>query len=775
MSTQNRSIAFRLFSTFALIALLFGAVGITPAHAGGGVLYVKPTATGTGDCLSWANACTLQAALGMSGPANPIWVMAGTHKTAPLPVRMSTFQLHENASVYGGFAGTETSLDQRDFETNVTILSGSFNPPNGNSYHVVTGANGAILDGFTITSGQADGEYPHYRGGGMYNDSASPILRNIIFQNNTAIYGGGLYNFNSNPTLENVTFENNSAFTYGGGIANNESNPLLTNVTFIHNEASGDVETLGGGMYSRGESVPTLTDVTFNGNSADYGGGMYNQNSHPSLTQVDFNGNKALFEGGGMYNANLSNPVLMNVTFVENSADNYGGGMSNYNDSSPSLTNVSFTDNTAVNAGGGMYNNDGHPTISSVGFIGNSAAGGGGLYNYSSHPVLTDVTLTTNTATYGGGMNNRDSNPTLTNVTFNGNTAVDYGGGMYNTLGSAPTLVNVTFSGNTATNGGGGGMYNTSSSPTLTNVTFSGNSAQGGGGIYNWSSNSIIRNTILWGNTAPNGPQIYNNSSSPTVSDSVIQNGYTSGTNIITADPLLGALGNNGGHTQTIPLLTGSSAFDAGNDSVCPDTDQRGVERPQHIRCDIGSYEYNGAVFTDVSFTHWANTFIERLYLQGITGGCGGGNYCPNNTVTRAQMAVFLLVAEHGTGYTPPDATGIFNDVPASNGFARWIEQLAAEGITGGCGGGNYCPNTPVTREQMAVFLLVAEHGTGYTPPAATGVFADVPAAYPFAPWIEQLAAEGITGGCGGGDFCPKTVVNRAQMAVFLVTAFNLP
>jgi hypothetical protein len=76
----------------------------------------------------------------------------------------------------------------------------------------------------------------------------------------------------------------------------------------------------------------------------------------------------------------------------------------------------------------------------------------------------------------------------------------------------------------------------------------------------------------------------------------------------------------------------------------------------------------------------------------------------------------------------------------------------------------------------MAVFLLRALHGSTYTPPTATGtVFSDVPANYWAAPWIEQLSAEGITGGCGGGKFCPTTPVSRAQMAVFLVGAFNLP
>jgi hypothetical protein len=75
----------------------------------------------------------------------------------------------------------------------------------------------------------------------------------------------------------------------------------------------------------------------------------------------------------------------------------------------------------------------------------------------------------------------------------------------------------------------------------------------------------------------------------------------------------------------------------------------------------------------------------------------------------------------------------------------------------------------------MAVFLLRAEHGSSYVPPPATGIFTDVPADYWAAAWIERLAAEGITGGCGNGNFCPGVTVTRDQMAVFLVKAFNLP
>jgi hypothetical protein len=186
----------------------------------------------------------------------------------------------------------------------------------------------------------------------------------------------------------------------------------------------------------------------------------------------------------------------------------------------------------------------------------------------------------------------------------------------------------------------------------------------------------------------------------------------------------------------------------------------------------------SASFFADIPANYWARPYIERLYAAGVTGGCSTEPlmYCPEIKVNRAQMAIFLLRGKYGDTYTPPIATGtIFNDIPSNHWAGAWIEQLYAEGITGGCGNGNYCPNTLVTREQMAIFLLRAKYGNTYTPPPATGVFSDVPADYWAAAWIEQLAAEGITGGCGGGKYCPKTIVNRAQMAVFLVKTFTLP
>jgi len=181
-----------------------------------------------------------------------------------------------------------------------------------------------------------------------------------------------------------------------------------------------------------------------------------------------------------------------------------------------------------------------------------------------------------------------------------------------------------------------------------------------------------------------------------------------------------------------------------------------------------------GNSFTDVPTSQQFYKFIETIFHNGITGGCGAGTYCPTNSVTRAQMAVFLLKSAHGSSFVPPPCTGIFADVACPSLFADWIEELSAEGITGGCGGANYCPDNPVTRAQMAVFLLKASHGSSYTPPACTGIFTDVACPSQFANWIEQLFNEGITGGCGPGVYCPDSPNNRGQMAVFLSKTFGL-
>jgi hypothetical protein len=182
------------------------------------------------------------------------------------------------------------------------------------------------------------------------------------------------------------------------------------------------------------------------------------------------------------------------------------------------------------------------------------------------------------------------------------------------------------------------------------------------------------------------------------------------------------------------------------------------------------------ADFLDVPDSDPFHDDIALLVKNGITAGCGSGNYCPAASVTRAQMAVFLLKSKYGASHVPPPATGVFNDVPAEDPFAPWIEELASLGVTAGCGNDNYCPAAPVTRAQMAVFLLKTLNGSSYTPPPATGIFGDVPASDPFAPWIEQLYLLQITGGCSTSPllYCPASSVTRAQMSAFLSRTFAL-
>jgi peptide/nickel transport system substrate-binding protein len=186
-------------------------------------------------------------------------------------------------------------------------------------------------------------------------------------------------------------------------------------------------------------------------------------------------------------------------------------------------------------------------------------------------------------------------------------------------------------------------------------------------------------------------------------------------------------------------------------------------------------------IFTDVIQSHYAAPFIARLANAGITGGCKlePPMYCPTGFVKRGDMAIFLERGMHyPEDFTPPPATGIFEDVPAYYA-TPWIEQLYHDGVTGGCSlvPLKYCPNINVTRGQMAIFLLRAKFGKEYQPPAYEGLFEDVPSTHFAARWIEQLYREGVTAGCSVTPmkYCPERSVTRADMAVFLVRNFELP
>jgi predicted outer membrane repeat protein len=336
----------KIKSIFILTCLLFCC-----APAFGGTIYVD--ATKNGDGSSWATAYKyLQDGLVDANVSGyDIWVAAGTYKPdqgggQEPNDREAAFGLINGVAIYGAFPSGGGDWNSRDPNTYETILSGDIGTPednSDNSYHVVTGSGTdatAMLDGFTITVGNADGSYPDYcSGGGMYLYNSSPTVKNCVFSGNSSyVVGGGVYCDQSSPTVKNCVFSGNmTTLLDGGGMANFfAASPNVSNCTFINNSAARD----GGGMCNRKSS----TD--------------------PNITNCNFINNSAGHWGGGMYNSEWAKTNVTNCTFVSNSAI-VGGGMYNYVNSSPMVANCTFSRNWA-SFGGGMYNYFAGPTIATI-------------------------------------------------------------------------------------------------------------------------------------------------------------------------------------------------------------------------------------------------------------------------------------------------------------------------------------------------------------------------------------------------------------------------
>jgi hypothetical protein len=170
------------------------------------------------------------------------------------------------------------------------------------------------------------------------------------------------------------------------------------------------------------------------------------------------------------------------------------------------------------------------------------------------------------------------------------------------------------------------------------------------------------------------------------------------------------------------------------------------------------------------NYQPWVNIMLRN----GVTAGCGGSNYCPAVNIPRDQMAVFLLKGKLGANYQPPAALGIFSDVPVSSAYAAFVEDAYNRGVMPSCGSGLFCPSQPVTRGDMAIFLLKMKLGAAYVPPACTGIFDDVACPSPSANWIEDLYNRGITAGCDANSYCPGNANLRREMAVFIAKSFCL-
>jgi hypothetical protein len=519
--------------------------------------------------------------------------------------------------------------------------------------------------------------------------------------------------------------------------------------------AQGRAVVISGGGSSRlfemapGKSIrlESLTLQDASGGSGTNGGAILDYGSHLVLSHVTLRNNHVQGSGDGgafSHQGGVSGSLLIEDCLFENNSSEDLGGAAHFIHNT-TIRNSTFRDNSAFRGAAIASYNEASIEIERSAF-------------YNNVIVLKGETPGNGGAVYlGGGSLN------ISNSTFSGN-------------------------GSSVNSSGGGALYvYGAANVILTHVTIVGNTASvssPGGGIAITSASTLSYFNSILANNSPEDCRLVDSAIAQNFNN-LVESGSGCGTPALTADPNLGPLAENGGPTRTHALLAGSPAIDAGFGDACLTSDQRGIHRPLDgdgngsRLCDLGAYEFPGATFADVPVTYWAWNWIERLYTQGVTGGCGTAplRYCPGNPVTRAQMAIFLLKAKHGSTYAPPAASGtMFSDISFSYWAAAWVEQLANEGITSGCGGGKYCPENPVTRAQMAIFLLKSKYGLAYTPPAASGtMFADIPDTYWAAAWVEQLAREGITSGCGGGNYCPDAPVNRAQMAIFLVTTFDLP
>ena len=364
-------------STHLIVTVcLLSIAGVTDAKN----IYVDADATGANDGTSWENAFLyLQDALMFAVAGDEIRVAEGVYRPddfvlsdRPNLGRDETFQLINGVTLKGGYAGLgQPDPNARDIELSETILSGDLdsNDVNGlddpsrdkNSYHVVTGDTlgpNAVLDGFTITGGNADDVYPNpnYSGGGMSNSYGSPTLINCTFRANYAWFaGGGMSNSYGSPVIENCTFCENSSVSghgNGGGMCNRYGTPVLIGCLF-----SGNSSDRGGGMFNDswydGDS-PTLVDCTFRANYASWdGGGMSHNYDSPTLINCIFSGNwvggKSLGYGGGAISGNGTCSRLVNCTFSGNSAGTTGGAiLLSYSDEAPAtLANCIFWGNDA--------------------------------------------------------------------------------------------------------------------------------------------------------------------------------------------------------------------------------------------------------------------------------------------------------------------------------------------------------------------------------------------------------------------------------------------
>jgi len=541
---------------------------------------------------------------------------------------------------------------------------------------------------------------------------ATLLLNNVSILNNSAvkssgsffIRGGGIDSIGT-LTITNSNINNNTADFQGGGIFFSSGVLSLQNVAVNNNTHAGNSGT-GGGIAVNSATSAIFDSIHVSGNLASSAGGISISDTVTTNLSNSLIANNTAADGAGGLSLSGFAGQTVNITNttisgnVTNTSFSTGGGIL-INSNSPSyiinLTHTTITQNTADGAGGGIRYSD------------------NGTVNLQSSILAGNTSTTTANADCDGPIVSQDYNiiQDTDGCTITGTTT--------NNITAASALLNPL-----ADNGGSTDTHALQAlSPALDAIPLTVN---GGGTSYVLDQRGVSR--------PQNGSceiGAYEVDPTPlTVSSSVragVNPTSASFVNFIVvfSEAVTGV--DISDFTLTTAGVSGAAVSSvSGSGSVYTVTVNTGTGNGT-LRLDIPlsatitdlviglpfttgeSYTISKLpIFSDVPFNGFANSFIERLFNAGVTGGCGNGNYCPDAFVTRAQMAIFLLKAKNGSSFTPP-AVGVstgFADV-ATNAFAAaFIKQLVADGITSGCGNGNYCPDSDVTRAQMAIFLVKA-------------------------------------------------------------------
>jgi hypothetical protein len=292
-----------------------GGAGSDASVATGCVRFVSASAPEGGDGLSWSTAFRIvSVAVQSATRVSPceVWVTGGTYYTY-VSAATDTVRLAAGVSLFGGFTGVESTRDARDWRRNVTTLSGYSAPGGSRVYHVVVGPAGT-LDGFTITGGNAN-VAPNDRGGGIFAETGSPIVRNCVVSGNDAVAaGGGAFFGTGSALVEDTVFSNNHAGSTGGGF-HMEGSGIISRATINNNKSDNDS---GGGSVDK--AAPTIQDSVFYSNTAaDYSGGLgiLPDSTGARVLNNTFYANVAPHGGGGV-SVNTSAATVVNNIALNN-------------------------------------------------------------------------------------------------------------------------------------------------------------------------------------------------------------------------------------------------------------------------------------------------------------------------------------------------------------------------------------------------------------------------------------------------------------------------